>query len=151
MKHFCFVIPGRKQLGLVLFSAVLLLSPILWDSALAGEDVPPAILTSFENFGKNWMARLEQVNQQNTRTLKSTSTADGRVVGRYVCYGPDSLREVRGTDSKLTPYVGIIRYSQKTMEKEGDTQQKMREHPGVQTSEIQVTEIFRYTGGRWVY
>jgi hypothetical protein len=151
MKHISFVIPGKKQLGLVLFFAVLLLPPILWNQALAGENVPPAILTSFESFGNTWMARLAQVNQQNTRTLKSASAADGRVVGRYVCYGPDSLREVRGTDSKLTPYVGIIRYSQKTMEKEGDTQQKMREHPGVQTSEIQVTEIFRYTGGRWVY
>ena len=37
------------------------------------------------------------------------------------------------------------------VEKEGDTLEKMRDHPCVPTNEIQVTEIFRYTGGRWVY
>lgn len=151
MKRFCFVMPRRQQLGLALFFAVLLLSPVLCGPALAGEGVPPAILASFESFSKGWMARLEQVNQQNSRTLKSESATNGRVVGRYVCYGPDCMREVRGTESKATPYVGIIRYAQKVMEKEGDTPQKMREHPGVPTSEIQVTEIFRYTDGRWVY
>ena len=151
MKRLCFAIPGRQQLGLALFSATLLLSLLLCTSALAGEGVPPAILTSFESFSKGWMARLEQVNQQNSRTLKPESAANGRVVGRYICYGPDCMREVRGTESKATPYVGIIRYAQKVVEKEGDTPQKMREHPGVPTSEIQVTEIFRYTGGRWGY
>jgi len=150
MKRFCFVIPRRQQLGLALFFTVLLL-PVHRTPALAGEGVPPAIQTSFENFSKGWMARLEQVNQQNNRALKPESAANGRVVGRYICYGPDCLREVRGTESKATPYVGIIRYSQKTIEKEGDTTKNMREHTGVPTSEIQVTEIFRYTGGRWVY
>lgn len=151
MKWFCFVMPGRQHLGPALFFAALLLSPALCGPALAGEDVPPAILASFESFSTGWMARLEQVNQRNSRTLKPESAANGRVVGRYVCYGPDCMREVRGTESKATPYVGIIRYAQKMVEKEGDTPQKMREHPGVSTSEIQVTEIFRYTGGRWVY
>ena len=113
--------------------------------------MPPAILTSFEGFSKNWMARLERVNQQNLLGLKPEAAANDRVVGRYICYGPDCIREVRGTDSKATPYVGIIRYPQKVMEKEGDTLQKMKEHPGTQASEIQVTEIFRYTKGRWVY
>jgi hypothetical protein len=151
MKSFSFVMRGKQQRSLGLFFAVLLLSPFLCGSALAGESVPTAILTSFESFSKGWMARLEKVNQQNSREAKSESAADGRMVGRYICYGPDCMREVRVTESKATPYVGIIRYAQKVMEKEGDTPQKMKADPGVQTSEIQVTEIFRYTGGRWVY
>jgi hypothetical protein len=151
MKRFCFRIPGRQQLGRTLFFATLLLLPVFPGPALAEEGVPPAILTSFESFSKDWMARLEQVNQQNNRSLKPESATDGRVVGRYICYGPDCMREVRGTESKATPYVGIIRYAQKVLEKEGDTPQKMRDHPGVPTNEIQVTEIFRYTKGRWVY
>lgn len=97
------------------------------------------------------MSRLAQVNRENSRDLKPEPAANGRLVGRYVSYGPDSAREVRRTDSKATPYVGIIRYAQKVMEKEGDTPQRLKDHPGVPTSEIQVTEIFRYTGGRWVY
>lgn len=150
MKRFCSAM-SRRQWSLVFFTVVLALSPGLCGSSLAGEAVPPSILTSFENFSKGWMSRLEQVNQQNSRDLKPAPAANGRLVGRYVCYGPDCVREVRGTDSKATPYVGIIRYAQKVMEKEGETPQKMKDHPGVPTSEIQVTEIFRYTGGRWVY
>lgn len=149
MKHFC---PSKRPpLWLLFVFAVLLLPPFVHSPALAGEVVPPAILTSFEGFSKNWMARLEQVNQQNLQGVKPEAAANDRVVGRYICYGPDCIREVRNTDSKATPYVGIIRYPQKVMEKEGDTLQQMKEHPGTQASEIQVTEIFRYTKGRWVY
>lgn len=143
MKYFC--IPGR------LFFAALLLALFFCSPALAGEEVPPPIVTSFEGFSKSWMARLEQVNQKNLQSLKPEAAANGRVVGRYICYGPDCIREVRGTDSKATPYVGILRYSQKMMEKEGDTLQEMKEHPGAPASEMQVTEIFRYTKGHWVY
>ena len=56
-----------------------------------------------------------------------------------------------GAEDPMFCYVGILRYVQRVMEKEGETPRKMREHPGMVTSEIQVTEIFRYTGGRWVY
>jgi hypothetical protein len=149
MKHFS--LPGRQPLWLIFVFAALLLPLFVHSPALAGEVVPPAIQTSFEGFSKNWMARLEQINQQNLQGVKPEAAANNRVVGRYICYGPDCIREVRGTDSKATPYVGILRYPQKVMEKEGDTLQKMKEHPGTQASEIQVTEIFRYTKGRWVY
>ena len=148
MQSYCFVRSG-KQWGLVVVALALL--PGLCGSALAGEAVPSAVLTSFEIFTQGWMSRLEQVSQQNSRELKPEPAANGRLVGRYICYGADCVREVRGTDSKVTPYVGIIRYAQKMMEKEGESLQKMKEHPGLSTSEIQVTEIFRYTGGRWVY
>jgi len=150
MKRISFAKLGR-QWGLVFFAAVLALLPGLCGVSQAEETVPPSVLTSFESFSKGWMFKLEQVSQQNSRDLKPESTADGRLVGRYVCYGPECVREVRGTDSKITPYVGIIRYAQKVMEKEGETPQKMKAHSGVPTGEIQVTEIFRYTGGRWVY
>lgn len=149
MKRSCFSISG--QWGPIFLAAVLVLLPGLCGVSPAGEAVPPAVVASFENFSKGWMSRLEQVSRQNSRELKPESAANGRLVGRYVCYGPECVREVRGTDSKITPYVGIIRYGQKVMEKEGETLQKMKDHPGVATGEIQVTEIFRYTGGRWVY
>jgi len=55
MKRVYFIMPGREQLGLILFFAVLLLSQVLCGPALAGEVVPPAILKSFESFSKNWM------------------------------------------------------------------------------------------------
>ena len=152
MKQFSCAKPGKQLLGWGLFFATLLCSPVSGGQARAGgAEVPPAILASFEHFSKGWMARLDQVSQQNSRTLKPETAANGRVVGHYICYGPDCSREVRSTGSKATPYVGILRYPQKTMQQEGDTSQQMRQDPGVPTSEIQVTEIFRYTKGRWVY
>ena len=150
MQRFFFSMSGRLS-GLFLTTLLLLLFKFSCGPVLAGEGVPSSVLTSFESFSTGWMSRLEQVSQQNSRSLKPESSANGRVVGRYVHYGPDCVREVRGTGSKATPYVGILRYAQKVVEKEGETLQKMKEHPGVPTSEIQVMEIFRYTGGRWVY
>ena len=150
MKRFCFAISGR-QCGLIFFVMLLAMVAGFCGPALAGEAVPGSILTSFEKFSNGWMSRLAQVNRENSRDLKPESTANGRLIGRYINYGPDCAREVRTTDSKATPYVGIIRYAQKVMEKEGETPQKLKDHPGAPTSEIQVTEIFRYTGGRRVY
>ena len=144
-----FPAPGKHPLGLLFVFAALLL--FFHSPASAGETVPPAILASFDGFSQSWMARLERVSRQNLQSLKPKSAANDRVVGRYICYGPDCVQEVRSTDSKVTPYVGIIRYPQKVMEKEGETLKNMKAHPGTQASEIQVTEIFRYTGGRWVY
>jgi len=150
MKRFFFARSGRPC-GLIFFVMLLTMVAGFFGPALAGEAVPDYILTSFEKFSQGWMCRLEQVNRDNSLDLKTESAANGRLVGRYICYGPDCAREVRTTDSKATPYVGIIRYAQKVMEKEGETPQKMKDHPGMPTSEIKVTEIFRYTGGRWVY
>lgn len=149
MKLFC--TPGRHPLGLLFVFAALLLPPFFPSPASAGKTVPPAILASFDGFSKSWMARLERVNQQNRQSLKPEPAANDRVIGRYIYYGPECIQEVRSTDSKATPYVGIIRYPQKVMEKEGETLKKMKAHPGTLASESQVTEIFRYTGGRWVY
>ena len=136
---------------LILATVLLLLAAAFFQPALAEDTVPAGVATSFDKFTRSWMSRLEQVNQQNSRALKPEPAEGGRVRGRYTSYGPDYVREIRPTGSKATPYVGIIRYPQKVVEKEGETLQKMKEHQGVPTSEIQVTEIFRYTGGRWVY
>lgn len=152
MRRIYFVKLGKQRVGQIIFFTLLLLfSPVISGSAQAGEVVPPAILASFESFSKTWMAKLEQVNQQNSRDMKPEPTSNGGLVGRYLCYGPDCLREVRGTSSKATPYVGIIRYPQKMMEKKGETIQQIKEQTGVATNETPVTEIFRYTGGRWIY
>lgn len=136
--------------------ALFLLAPLLLSLApaslcLGGESVPSAILESFQQFSQGWMARLEQVSQQNSRTVKPEVAADGRVIGRYICYGPDCATEVRSTNSTVTPFVGIIRYPQKTMVKEGSSAQRLHEEQGIVAHAVNVTEIFRYTGGRWVY
>jgi len=129
-------------------SLILMPQPSL---ALAEDPVPVKVRASFEKFSKVWMARLEQVNRDNNLAVKPETVAPGRVVGRYLRYGPDCTREVRATGSKTTPFVGILRYSQRTMEKEGETIPKMKDNPASASGEIQVMEIFRYTGGRWVY
>ncbi len=146
-------VPRSNQSLVLLLSAGLLLLTLLCGAfgAQAGEEPPPEILASFATFSKGWMARLDEVSLQNSRSAKAEKGNNGRVFGRYLCYGPECRQEVRATGSKATPYVGILRYVQREMEKEGDSPQQMRARPGVATGETQVTEIFRYTGGRWVY
>ena len=76
---------------------------------------------------------------------------DQGFVGRYVCYGPECEFSIKETGSAETPFVGLLHYSEKHFLKKGETRQKTFQHPGVLTKKIRVTEIFRFTRGKWVY
>ncbi|MGQ9812162.1 MAG: hypothetical protein ACUVQ2_01940 [Dissulfurimicrobium sp.] len=107
---------------------------------------------SFEKFAKTWMNKLENINKANSKTVViKPSTADGIYSGRYICYGPECQTSIKKTDSTETPYIGLIRYSEKHILKKGPTRQDAMNDPGTTIKETPVTEIFRFSKGRWIY
>lgn len=107
---------------------------------------------SFEQFAKTWMAKLENINKINSKTVSlKPSAADGVYSGKYVCYGPECQTSIKKTDSAETPYIGLIRYSEKQILKKGTSKQDAMSDPGTAIEETPVTEIFRFSKGRWVY
>jgi hypothetical protein len=107
---------------------------------------------SFEKFAKTWMNKLENISKANSKTIGiKPSTADGVYSGRYICYGPECQTSIKKTDSTETPYVGLIRYSEKQILKKGPTRQDAMNDPGTAVEETSVTEIFRFSKGRWIY
>ncbi len=104
----------------------------------------------FETFAKDWMARLESINGQNLKNIKLANDPNG-YSGRYICYGPECDLEVKPTASKEAPFIGILRYKERHMEKRGLTFSEATEAPSIVAVEVPVTEIFRYSKGKWVY
>jgi hypothetical protein len=104
----------------------------------------------FEEFVADWMKKLEHINVTN-RSKPQIQAVEGGYSCCYINYGPDREFWIKRTDSPLTPFVGFLRYSEKTLQKYGKTQEEVLKDVGKVVAETPVTEIFRYTKGKWVY
>jgi hypothetical protein len=143
---------GNRHPGyLILLSAVLALAltPSGPSTAIA-DPGKSAAQKSFEQFVNVWMAKLDRIGKINILGIDIMPRDQG-FVGRYVCYGPECEFSIKETDSPETPFVGILRYPEKHFLKKGETRQKTIQSPGMLTKKIPVTEIFRFTRGKWVY
>ncbi|MDL1959942.1 MAG: hypothetical protein LWX01_11425 [Deltaproteobacteria bacterium] len=142
---------NQHPVHLILLSAVLAL--ILTVSGPSTAVADPGILSvqeSFEKFANAWMAKLDRMGKMNIRALNITPRDQG-FVGRYVCYGPECKFSIKETGSPETPFIGLLHYSEKHFLKKGETRQETIQSPGMLTDNIPVTEIFRFTHGKWVY
>ena len=133
----------------ILLSAVLALAVSGPVTAVADPGII-SVQESFEKFVNAWMAKLDRIGKMNIRALDIVPGGQG-FVGRYVCYGPECEFSIKETGSPLTPFVGLLHYSEKHFLKKGETRQKTIQNPGMLTEKILVTEIFRFTHGKWVY
>ena len=140
---------NRHPRYLILLSAVLALT-VSGPSTAVADPGKPAAQKSFEQFVNVWMSKLDRIGKMNIRGLDIVPGGQG-FVGRYVCYGPECEFSIKETGSPLTPFVGLLRYSEKHFLKKGETRQKTFQGPGMLTKKIRVTEIFRFTRGKWVY
>lgn len=104
----------------------------------------------FADFVADWMKKLEGINNANRAKLK-IQAVDGGYSCCYVHYGPDREFWIKRTDSPVTPFVGFLRYSEKTLQKYGKTQEEVLQDVERVIAETPVTEIFRYSKGKWVY
>ncbi|MCS6925224.1 MAG: hypothetical protein NZ578_04900, partial [Candidatus Binatia bacterium] len=73
------------------------------------------------------------------------------VLAEYVGYLPHRYITVKKTSSKDTPFVGILTYYQQVMRSVGKTREEALKGPFQQAGTSQVSEIFRYTKGKWHY
>jgi hypothetical protein len=69
----------------------------------------------------------------------------------YTGYLPHRYIHVKKTESADTPYVGILTYYEKTLRCTGKTKEEALQGPFNQVDTSQVSEIFRFTKGKWVY
>jgi hypothetical protein len=108
-----------------------------------GEDV-----RDFRTFCNTWMGKLKDRTTYNEAHIPWTKGGSG-VVGEYVSYGTERTciaREEPGKDP-----IGKITYREVKYRKEGATETAAMGSAGAIVEQTDVTEIFRFAKGRWVY
>jgi len=124
-----------------------------------GKTAPPPLFdlseeaaqTSFDAFTIDWMKKLSNTEEfHRTQDMKVSQSPEG-FAAEYVGYFPHRYIIVKKTDSKETPFVGILTYFEKTLRCIGKTKEEAIKGPFQPSDSQQVSEIFRFTKGKWVY
>jgi hypothetical protein len=124
-----------------------------------GKTAPPPLVdlneeaaqTSFDAFTIAWMKKLSEAEEfHRTEKVKVSQSSEG-FAAEYVGYFPHRYIIVKKTDSKETPFVGILTYFEKTLRCVGKTKEEALKGPFQETDSQQVSEIFRFTKGKWIY
>lgn len=106
---------------------------------------------SFEHFTRRWMQKLVATEDfQKKEMLKIRQTTEG-FIAEYIGYLPHRYTEIKLTQSEATPFIGILTYYKKTMRSRGKTEKQAINGLFEHAETSQVSEIFRYTKGKWVY
>jgi len=108
------------------------------------------VKTMYDDFILNWMIKLDKISKDNSEQIALNPSSDG-FSGKFISYGPEKDFWVKKTDSNLTTHVGYLKYKQKVYEKKGKTITDAKNCIPCLVQENNVTEIFRFTKGKWIY
>ncbi len=117
----------------------------------SAEEAEDRVRASFDVFTRKWMQKLAATEDfQKKERMHIRQTPDG-FVAEYIGYLPHRYTTIKLTRSQATPFVGILRYYKKTMRSIGKTKKQAINGLFTPAETSQVSEIFRYTKGEWVY
>ena len=104
----------------------------------------------FSGFCQNWMEKLRVRERSNLAKLRLRSVGS-QIVGEYTGYGSGALEcSAASTGLMATPFVGTLIYREIHYSKRGkDRKRALKSEPRTLRT-IEVTELFRYDGTRWL-
>src|SRR5262249_40387239 len=112
------------------------------------------VLSDLDAFCIKWMGFLATREHDNRQAIKWEKGAAG-VVGKFVGYSTDYECKLKapheGAPKKGAVPVATITYREYIYQQEGASQTDAKDTTPRQTEATEVTEIFRYSGGKWVY
>jgi len=116
---------------------------VLWSTtAMAGD-----VASQFTAFCEEWMGKLAAREQHNVANIKWDSKPDG-VKGEYVGYTAEHTCTLKN-ETKVP--IGKIIYREIVYQKSGGSVPEAEKSAAQAIETTEVTEIFRYAGGKWVY
>lgn len=107
-------------------------------------------LSAFDTFTIEWMKKLEQTEEFRRTQAQISQSPDG-FSAEYTGYLPHRYIHVKKTEATDTPYVGILTYYERKLRCNAKTKDEAIKGPFDQVETNQVSEIFRFTKGKWVY
>lgn len=127
---------------------------LLWagSPALAGSPaaIPPdagraRAEAAFETFANQWMAKVHELEDKQ-RAHPTVKEGSEEPIVTYRGYDDDYTVELRPTGHAKAPYVGLLRYTEYVY-----SCTDVKAEDCTVASTVPVTEIFRYSNGRWTY
>lgn len=128
--------------------SVLLL--LLSCSGIAAAASDQQIELSFREFAGEYMRNLRQENCRSDKDSQLQAYDQGVFI-RTVAYEGQWAIQLKKTDSRLTPYIGLLNYLETHLVKYGPEAETLALNPEIVVTEIPVTEIFRFSEGSWQY
>jgi hypothetical protein len=107
------------------------------------------VADALKTFCVKWMGFLETRERDNVKGIK-WSKEPSKVSGHYVGYSKEYDCVMKDRSSNGTP-IATIQYKEFLYEKAGPSQKEAEQAPPSVVEATEVTEIFRYTKGEWVY
>jgi hypothetical protein len=114
-------------------------------------DDQAAVTKAFEVFQQEWLIKLNQHGDYGWEKIKVEQDAEGRHCASYRILTKGLESEVKATGDKGSPYVGVLKYEEQTYASRAATPDLARQGPFECEKALVVTEIFRYSGGKWLY
>ena len=129
--------------------ASLVLTTLLFcaGTASAAEDV---VASRFSSFCAEWMKKLEVRERDNRASIQWKASPDG-VQGEFVGYSREHACQLKPTDSAKATPIGKIVYRELVYRQAGKSTAEAMQGAPRPVDATEVTEIFRYSGGKWVY
>ena len=131
----------RSMLLMLLLSFAMVVAPAP-QSAHANDD--------FTRFCSEWMGKLAQRERDNLKTAEARPGSGG-VVLEYTGYATQPVRCVARIPQPGKPGVGILVYMELRYRRSGSDLVQARSSDPAVVSQVEVTELFRFDGSRWLY
>lgn len=116
--------------------------------ALAADD-PEVIRKKFEAFASTWMDKLRERERFNASKVKWQPSGSG-VEAIYIGYDTANYRILPLSNVETHP-IGKLVYLELKLRLTGATEDAARARQPEIVERVEVTELFRYAGGKWVY
>lgn len=144
---------GRKWLGDLWMGLIVFGLVVTFASSAFAVDDSADVEKAFVKFQHEWIQKLNRYGNYGKKHVEVKEDKDhqGVYIASYLELSDPFEYRIKQTGQKGSPYVGVIRYRKMTYASRGKTPEEASagnykcEHQSI------VTEIFRYSGGKWVY
>jgi hypothetical protein len=132
---------------------LLVLGVFVCPSALGYAADDTQIESSFLAFQKTWIQKLNKEGRYGEKSMRVDRHPQDRSLfeARYDMVKEPGPCRIKKTGQTACPYVGVMHYEVWTCTAKGKTHDEAKRGPFDCRPQSEITEIFRYAGGMWVY
>ena len=143
MKRIAARLWSTRMLAAAATALTLAVAPALADNPGSIGPADSAAKATFAKFAQSWMNKVQRIAAEQKSTVSPGASS---TLVTYRDYTDEFTIELRPTGHAKAPFVGILRYNEQIF-----SCRNIATNDCSLSSQIPVTEIFRYQDGRWVY